>query len=124
MYAHVSYLWDGEGPCLILLSSAKESFPSLSKGNYGLLIAYNLQLSDIFNNLSVKARVEEEITSYKRYNQLREEISSPQLFASQQVNLFTLTLNDIPGLIDLFGSTLALYVQECIVKPGKIIFMC
>lgn len=65
LYAYVYYLWDGAGPCLILLSIDKESFPKLSE---------------------VRTRIEENLSAYKRYPQLKTSISCPDAFTLQEVS--------------------------------------
>ncbi|KAH7729578.1 SAND family protein [Aphelenchoides avenae] len=65
LYAYIYYLWEGSGPCLILLSIDKESFPKLSE---------------------VRVRIEENLSAYKRYPQLKTSISCPDAFTLQEVN--------------------------------------
>lgn len=61
LYAHISYMWGGEGPCLILLGTAKDDFSRLSK---------------------VRDHFEESISNYKRLESLRKELIHPKSMRS------------------------------------------
>lgn len=64
LHAHISYLWEGSGPCLILLSVSKDAFFQLAK---------------------VRMKIEENMASYKKYARLKEALSHPDAFSLKQV---------------------------------------
>ena len=63
LYAHISYLWEGAGPCLLLLSVSRDSFDALR---------------------TVRLKLEEAML--KRYAQLKASLSHPEPFSFRQVN--------------------------------------
>jgi len=63
LYAHISYLWEGAGPCLLLLSVSRDSFDALRE---------------------VRKKIEEAML--KRYAQLKASLSHPEPFSFRQVN--------------------------------------
>jgi len=63
LYAYISYLWEGTGPCLLLMSTKQDAFFALR---------------------SVRTRIEESMIRYKRC-QLRVALSHPEPFSLKQV---------------------------------------
>lgn len=64
LYAHISYLWDGAGPCLIVLSISKNAFFELSK---------------------VRLKIEESFCTYRRYSELRSALLHPDSFSLKRL---------------------------------------
>jgi hypothetical protein len=64
LYAYISYLWEGTGPCMVLLSVSSTASEQLAQ---------------------VRPRLEEALCSYKRYGQLRQALLSPEGFSIKEV---------------------------------------
>jgi len=64
LHAYISYLWEGTGPCLILLSASKDDFFELQK---------------------IKQDVEEKMPQYKHYVQLKSALTHPDAFSIKQL---------------------------------------
>lgn len=67
MHAHISYLWEGTGPCLLMLSVSKDAFFELAK---------------------VRLKFEENMLSYKKYPRLKKALLHPDAFSLKQVIKF------------------------------------
>lgn len=65
LYAYISYLWDGDGPCMLLLTTSNSASTQLSH---------------------VRPRLEESLCAYKRYEQLRAELLNPEGFTLRENN--------------------------------------
>ncbi|KAI6192378.1 SAND family protein [Aphelenchoides bicaudatus] len=67
LYAHISYLWEGTGPCLIMLSISKEAFFDLSK---------------------VRDTINKSLLNYKRTQRLQTSVAQPEpVFVKQVVSI-------------------------------------
>lgn len=66
LYAHISYLWEGMGPCLVLFSLSKDE-------------------DAFFGCASVRQQIEEQMCSYKRHLRLKEALTHPDAFSLKQV---------------------------------------
>ncbi|KAL3100427.1 hypothetical protein niasHS_001730 [Heterodera schachtii] len=65
LYAYISHLWDGTGPCMVLLSVAKEAVQQMSK---------------------VRPRLEEALDAYKRSGPLKEALQQPEGFTLKNLH--------------------------------------
>ena len=72
LHAYISYLWEGTGPCLILLSASKDDFFELQK---------------------IKQDVEEKMPQYKHYVQLKSALTHPDAFSIKQVGFYDLNVS-------------------------------
>lgn len=63
LYAYISYLWEGTGPCLVLLSITNSDYEKLSQ---------------------IRPKIEENISSYKYNTRLKSALSNPEGFCLQE----------------------------------------
>lgn len=64
LYAYISYLWEGTGPCLVLLSITNSDYEKLTQ---------------------IRPKLEENISSYKYNTRLVSALSNPEGFCLQEV---------------------------------------
>uniref|UniRef100_A0A914YZG5 Vacuolar fusion protein MON1 homolog n=1 Tax=Panagrolaimus superbus TaxID=310955 RepID=A0A914YZG5_9BILA len=64
LHAYISYLWEGAGPCLLLLSTSPQAFYDLSK---------------------IRIDIEDKMLQYKRYAQLKNSLTQPDPFFIKQM---------------------------------------
>ena len=73
-------MWGGEGPCLILLGTAKDDFSRLSKGDSNVIQFQ--RGSSPFSKFLVRDHFEESISNYKRLESIRKELIHPKSMRS------------------------------------------
>lgn len=70
LHAYISYLWDGTGPCMVLLSVTNSAIEHLAR---------------------VRPRLEESLLSYKRQDQLRSALLNPEGLSLRESNFMWAT---------------------------------
>lgn len=64
LHAYISYLWEGAGPCLFLLSTSPQAFYDLSK---------------------IRKDIEDKMPQYKNFGHLKNSLTQPDPFFIKQV---------------------------------------